>query len=554
MPSTPPLGAPSAPIVGTTPAAHPLDNFRDQLGHQPDADVADLARVSVATVKWYRKTHGIAAFVAKAPSKAGGRAPERAPEREPPRPTFREPPAAAPRGEPGARQPQPPAPPTSTASSPWPMSATPIRRSPFVVSDPTVIVRRARVGMTRMSVLSPTPTVQSTPPQESTPVPKPTPTPPAAPNSDATSLASPLDGFRDLLGTIGDHIVAERAGVDRTTVGAYRRRHGIPAWNGFRTGPRKTGGKENAPKSEAKATPAKAEAKSAPKADAEPAAKARRKTAPKVEAAKEVPAAVVATPPAGRRIVPSKIDRFAHLLGAVSDSEIAARVGLTLSAVAKYRTKRGIPGFVAAARQAATVPDAAPAVKTASKSAAVMEAPADKAPRRPVKKLKVPRKSKLDGFVDLIGKLTDSEVAAKAGVTRERVRQLRRSLGVASAQSGAPVESAATAKVEAAPVAAAPLAAPPATSTVTPAAPAATVAPVVTRAPTPAPVPAKVELKSHHLVFVEAAAGDITRTFAAVGTDLSDALARAHSALQARRDGPWTMTSARLDCEALVGV
>lgn len=40
---------------------------------------------------------------------------------------------------------------------------------------------------------------------------------------------SRLDGFQDLLGTVPDRIVAEKAGVSLSTVRAYRTRHKIPA-------------------------------------------------------------------------------------------------------------------------------------------------------------------------------------------------------------------------------------------------------------------------------------------------------------------------------------
>lgn len=166
MPNDPTTGARDAPKGAMSPMPHPLDPFRDRLGHQPDVDFVELAKVSVATVKWYRKTHGIPPFLAKAPSKD----PARPVDPGPARPMFREPPAALPRAEPGSRQPQPPPPPVSS-SSPWPSPAPPFGRPSFAVSDPTVIVRRARVGMTRMTVLPPILPVSVTAPPESTPAP-----------------------------------------------------------------------------------------------------------------------------------------------------------------------------------------------------------------------------------------------------------------------------------------------------------------------------------------------------------------------------------------------
>jgi hypothetical protein len=386
----------------------------------------------------------------------------------------------------------------------------------------------------------------------------------------ATPSGDVLEPFRHLLGTVGDHIVGEKAGVDRKVVGAYRRKLGIAAWDGFRSGPRKSSAQAAASAPAAAKAP---EAARAPAAGPGP----KPKAAPTAEPAPKA-AAPAAQTKDGKRILPSKIDAFAHLLGTMTDAAVAQKVGLTVSAVAKYRTKRGLPGFAVGRPKdsGASKPKAPAAPAPVAAPAAPSQTPAGK------------RKSKLDGFVELLGTMPDSELADRVGVTRERVRQLRKRLGIASALSGdgrptspvaptpapapAPVAAAApvTVKVPARrgrpPAAAAPAAvvkAPeaPAVAVVAVKAP-APVAPAPVAEPVAAPVPvasapAPVTLPKasgpHHLVFVEAGNAAGARTFAVIGKDLADALGSAQRAVALRTDGPWTLTSARLDCEALVG-
>ncbi len=88
--------------------------------------------------------------------------------------------------------------------------------------------------------------------------------------------------FQDLLGSVPDAEVADRAGVSVRTIASFRSRNGISGY----TGPRR-----------------------------------RRRAG------------------GGRR---SKIDAFAHLLGQVPDRVVAEKAGVTLNAVRNYRAKRGI--------------------------------------------------------------------------------------------------------------------------------------------------------------------------------------------------------------------
>lgn len=105
----------------------------------------------------------------------------------------------------------------------------------------------------------------------------------------------------------------------------------------------------------------------------------------------------------------SPIDAHLKLLGVASDAEVAKLAGVSASAVYQYRRYRGI-GVVKRSASVKTAPPR-PSVPTST---------------QPTKA----RRSKLDGFVDLIGVLTDAEVARRAGVTREGVRQYKRRRGL----------------------------------------------------------------------------------------------------------------------------
>lgn len=100
---------------------------------------------------------------------------------------------------------------------------------------------------------------------------------------------SKIGAYHDLVGTVSDAVVAQKARVKVQSVQAYRARHGIPAH--------------------------------VPSA---PAVKAQMKT---------------------KRFRKSKIDPVAKLVGTVPDSEIAELAGVTVSGVKWYRRQRQIPAF-----------------------------------------------------------------------------------------------------------------------------------------------------------------------------------------------------------------
>ena len=132
--------------------------------------------------------------------------------------------------------------------------------------------------------------------------------------------------YLDMLGQVPDSEIAAMAGVKVSSVAAYRRRHGIPTFD-----------------SPATATPE-------PVTEGSPSA--RRK--------------------AGRR---SKLDPYADLLGTVPDREVAAKAGVSTSAVAVYRRRWGLPAF----KKTSATPDVAPApAKKKAASASAAPAPAKK--------------------------------------------------------------------------------------------------------------------------------------------------------------------------------
>lgn len=183
----------------------------------------------------------------------------------------------------------------------------------------------------------------------------------------AANTAHPeLEKRTHLLGTMPDGQLAEQAGVSTAVVGRYRRSLGITSF--------KARAASSAPETEATpAAPSAPEAEAAPATDDSPAPTKRRRK--------------------------SKIDPYADLLGQSPDSEIAKLAGVTTEAVRMYRRRRGV----------------APARRRTAKTAA-------KKPGR--------RRSRLDPYFDLLGKIPDAEVAEKAGVTAENVRAYRSRHGI----------------------------------------------------------------------------------------------------------------------------
>lgn len=190
----------------------------------------------------------------------------------------------------------------------------------------------------------------------------------AKPSKGRKSAAALLDGVKDKLGKLPDDQIAAEVGLSRGVVGAYRRTHNIPAYEGYLfqkghapLGP-KTATKANAPK--------KPKAAKTPKAA----------PAPEVPAAAP-PRASVAT--SSRRGPRSRIEDFLHLLGVETDAEVARLAGVTRAAVSAWRRNRGIT----ASRSPGGVPrEAAPVAAPAPVAPAPVAAPAPAAEPRTSRK------------------------------------------------------------------------------------------------------------------------------------------------------------------------
>lgn len=207
-----------------------------------------------------------------------------------------------------------------------------------------------------------------------------------------------LDKLKHLLGTIPDHEIAAKVGINPPTVGRYRRKYGIKAYQGNKF----------------------VAASPAAKTAAAPAAAVKVKGTP------------------GRK---SKIKPFHDQVGNMLDADVAAMAGVTPQAVLNYRRKHNIPlaGSSKAAPKAAKQPAAKkPAAKKSTATGA-------KVPGR--------RRSKLDPYLDLLGNVPDGEIAEKAGVSTQNVRAFRRRHKIEM------VSTPATAKAAAQPAAAKPAAA-----------------------------------------------------------------------------------------------
>lgn len=344
-----------------------------------------------------------------------------------------------------------------------------------------------------------------------------------------------LDSFRHLMGTQPDHEIAKLCDSTPSIVGRYRRKHNIPAYEGYKFGMgQEPPSKKTADEDEANAADAAATEAAAPVAAAAEPTKAR----------------------SGGR---SKLDAHRDIIGVLSDAEVAGRAGVTPEAVRVYRQRHDIPSRRSAAAAAAAAPPVA-----------ALSADDDK-------KSAQRRASKLDQYMDLVGTLPDREVATMAGVTPENVRAFRRRHDIparwrdegdepeAPVAAPAPVVEAPVVEapvVKAAPVKApkapkapkaartveapAPVAEVPAAVVAAPepvvAAPAPVVAapaPVVVAPPAPAPRPAPVAVAAPRTLalngyMVHVRAGGNTSEYLIVASDIASAAANAVAAVDAR--------------------
>jgi hypothetical protein len=190
-----------------------------------------------------------------------------------------------------------------------------------------------RTGIQRKAVPSPASAAEEAAPTEA---------PAPATGAPAARKESKVAPYRHLLGVQTDGAIAKLAGVVAETVRMYRVRQGIApaaqdqaAQNGSA---KKSAASELPPEPQAPVRrgpgrPRKVQPAEAPAAAAAP-ARARK------AAAKE-PSATPA-----RRGVPSPIDAHVHLLGRMTDADLAEQIGVTRGAVYQYRRHRKIPAFL----------------------------------------------------------------------------------------------------------------------------------------------------------------------------------------------------------------
>lgn len=132
---------------------------------------------------------------------------------------------------------------------------------------------------------------------------------------------------------------------------------------------------------------------------------------------------------------PSRIERFREFVGKVPDSAIAAKAGVTPSAVKLYRTRLGIAAAVPQGERWGDRPlpaefEAMPAETKGSRSRKGRGRPRKAAAAPAAEPAKRGPRSKLDPFRDVIGIESDAIVAEKAGVSRSAVQMYRAKHGI----------------------------------------------------------------------------------------------------------------------------
>jgi hypothetical protein len=99
----------------------------------------------------------------------------------------------------------------------------------------------------------------------------------------------------------------------------------------------------------------------------------------------------------------------AHLLGSVPDADVAEKAGVSVRTIASFRARNVISGY--------------------------------KGPRRRRATTRTGRGSKVDAYVQLLGKVPDRVVAEQAGVSLIAVRAYRPRMGISAAGRGRPPAS-----------------------------------------------------------------------------------------------------------------
>lgn len=253
------------------------DSLESLAGRMPDGQVATRLGIEVASVKAWRREHGVPAF-----------------QREPPR-----------------------------------VAESQVAVAPAVAERPSTKRRLVRRRGDVVEIVVSEPVVETVAPEpvRVVPVAK---APKARMPKRSRSVSARLESFRDRLGRVSDDDIAAEAGVSRSVVGAFRRRHRIAAYGGYLFKPGTRGPRK--PRTAAKRTAA-----SSP---------------------------VIPAQASGSRAGASRIDAFASLVGVLPDADVAAKAAVSRTAVVGWRKRNGI----AAARPRRTpsaVKAAQPAVATA---------------------------------------------------------------------------------------------------------------------------------------------------------------------------------------------
>lgn len=263
-----------------------------------------------------------------------------------------------------------------------------------------------------------------------------------------------------------------------------------------------------------------------------------------------------------QRTVDSTLEPYRDELGKVPDQQIADRSGVSRAAVVNFRKRLGIEAyegykFVAGGGRA-TAPEV-PVKRGRGRPRKVVVEGTEPAPkperRKPGRKsraekeaaaaaaLAAPapeptstdagafrgRKSALDPYLHLLGKMSDKELSVLANVSTENVRAYRQRRGIASARASRKEEEETT-------VVTAPVAAPVATSVSAAPAPVVVVAPVAT--PAAVVVPAPASAKGHTAYAVGwSTEGGASGTYVVLAADMRGAASAAEMALAARHPG-----------------
>lgn len=210
------------------------------------------------------------------------------------------------------------------------------------------------------------------------------------------------------------------------------------------------------------------------------------------------------------RKVEDAIAPFKSQLGKVPDQKIAEEAKVSRSVVVNYRKKLGIPAYEGYKFGIRDKTEPVVSKPKAPKPARSKPAAAAEAPKaEPASRVFRGRKSKLDAYADMLGKVPDSEIARLASVTQENVRTYRMRRGIDSVKpvAGKVEEAPKPAKAEAKPVAAAPVA--------------------------PAPAPAATP-KGNSVFVVQLETSQGARTYAVVAADIGDAARAAMQGVSGR--------------------